>query len=62
MVTLTLTNKNIEEDIIVDSIFSLTINLYVSSIKEKVNEANTSAKLVINLDSYSKIILAGNSY
>ena len=62
MATLTLTNKNIEGDIIVDSIFSLTINLYVSSIKEKVNEANTSAKLVINLDSYSKIILAGNSY
>ena len=62
MVTLTLTNKNIEEDIIVDSIFSLTINLYVSSIKEKVNEANTSAKFGINLDSYSKIILVGNSY
>jgi hypothetical protein len=62
VVTLTLTNKNIEEDIIVDSIFSLTINLYVSSIKEKVNEANTSAKFGINLDSYSKIILAGNSY
>ena len=62
MVTLTLTNKNIEEDIIVDSIFSLTINLYVSSIKEKVNEANTSAKFGINLDSYLKIILAGNSY
>ena len=62
MVTLTLTNKNIEEDIIVDSIFSLTINLYVSSIKEKVNEANTSAKFGINLDSYSKIILDGNSY
>ena len=62
MVTLTLTNKNIEEDIIVDSIFSLTINLYVSSIKEKVNEANTSAKFGINLDSYSNIILAGNSY
>ena len=47
MVTLTLTNKNIEGDIIVDSIFSLTINLCVSSIKEKVNEANTSAKFVI---------------
>ena len=62
MVTLTLTNKNIEEDIIVDSIFSLTINLYVSSIKEKVNEANTSAKFAINLDSYSKIILDRDSY
>ena len=62
MVTLTLTNKNIEGDIIVDNIFSLSINLCVSSIKGKVNEANTSAKFVINLDSYSKIILAGNSY
>ena len=62
MVTLTLANKNIEGDIIVDSIFSLTINLCVSSIKGKVNEANTSAKFAINLDSYSKIILDRDSY
>jgi len=62
VVTLILTNKNIEGDIIVGSIFSQTINLCVSSIKGKANEANTSAKFGINLDSYSKIILAGNSY
>ena len=42
--------------------YTLTINLVGSSIKVKVNEANTSAKFGINLDSYSKIILAGNSY
>ena len=42
--------------------YTLTINLVGSSIKGKVNEANTSAKLAINLDSYSKIILDRDSY
>ena len=55
VVTLTLTNQDIEGDIIVDSISSLTINLVGSSIKGKINEANTAAKLAINLDSDSKI-------
>ena len=62
VVTLTLTNQDIEGDIIVDSISSLTINLVCSSIKGKINEANTAAKLAINLDSDSKITLTGNSY
>ena len=62
VVTLTLTNQDIEGDIIVDSISSLTINLVGSSIKGKINEANTAAKLAINLDSDSKISLTGNSY
>ena len=62
VVTLTLTNQDIEGDIIVDSISSLTINLVGSSIKGKINEANTAAKLAINLDSDSKITLTGNSY
>ena len=62
VVTLTLTNQDIEGDIIVDSISSLTINLVGSSIKGKINEANTAAKLAINLDSNSKITLTGNSY
>ena len=61
VVTLTLTNQDIEGDIIVDSISSLTINLVGSSIKGKINEANTAAKLAINLDSNSKITLTGNS-
>ena len=42
--------------------YILTINLVGSSIKGKVNEANTSAKFAINLDSYSKIILDRDSY
>ena len=42
--------------------YTLTINLVGSSIKGKVNEANTSAKFAINLDSYSKIILDRDSY
>ena len=62
VVTLTLTNQDIEGDIIVDSVSSLTINLVGSSIKGKINEANTAAKLAINLDSDSKITLTGNSY
>ena len=62
VVTLTLTNQDIEGDIIVDSISSLTLNLIGSSIKGKINTANTAAKLAINLDSDSKITLTGNSY
>ena len=42
--------------------YTLTINLVGSSIKGKVNEANTAAKFAIKLDSYSKIILDRNSY
>ena len=62
VVTLTLTNQDIEGDIIVDSISSLTINLIGSNIKGKINEANTAAKLAINVDADSKITLTGNSY
>ena len=50
----TLTNQDIEGDIIINSISSLTINLVGSSIKGKVNEANTAAKFDINLDSDRK--------
>ena len=58
----TLTNQDIEGDIIINSISSLTINLVGSSIKVKINEDNTAAKLAINLDSDSKIIFTVNSY
>ena len=50
----TLKKQDIEEDIIIDS---LTINLVGSSIKGKVNEANTAAKFDINLDSNRKWFL-----
>ena len=43
----TLTNQDTEGDIIINSIFSLTINLVGSSIKEKINEVNTAVKFAI---------------
>ena len=58
----TLTNQDIEGDIIINSISSLTINLIGSSIKGKINEVNTAVKFAINLDSDSKIIFTVNSY
>jgi len=58
----TLTNQDIEGDIIINSISSLTINLVGSSIKEKINEVNTAVKFAINSDSDSKIIFTVNSY
>ena len=57
----TLTNQDIEGNIIIDSISSLTINLIGSSIKGKINEVNTAFKFAINLDSDSKIIFTVNS-
>ena len=57
----TLTNQDIEGDIIINSISSLTINLIGSSIKGKINEVNTAFKFAINLDSDSKIIFTVNS-
>ena len=58
----TLTNQDIEGEIIINSISSLTINLIGSSIKGKINEVNTAFKFAINLDSDSKIIFTVNSY
>ena len=46
----TLTNQDIEGNIIIDSISSLTINLIGSSIKGKINEVNTAFKFAINLE------------
>ena len=62
VVTLTLTNQDIEGDIVVDSVSSLTINLIGSTITGKINEGNTAAKVSISLDEDSSIILTGNSY
>ena len=60
--TFTLTNQDIEGDIIVGSTSSLTINLVNSSIKGTINGDKTAAKLAIVLDSDSSITLTGNSY
>ena len=62
IVTLTLTNQDIEGDIIVDTYSGLTINLIGSTITGKINEANTAAKISIILDEDSSIILTGNSF
>jgi hypothetical protein len=61
-VTLTLTNQNIEGNIIVGSTSSLTINLVNSSIKGTINGDKTASSLSISLDSDSSITLTGNSY
>ena len=62
VVTLTLTNQDIEGDIVVDAYSGLTINLIGSTITGKINSANTAAKIAISLDQDSSIILTGNSY
>ena len=61
-VTLTLTNQDIEGDLIVDSISSLTINMVNSSIKGKINTDKVSSTVAVNLDADSTITLTGNSY
>ena len=62
VVTLTLTNQDIEGDIVIDSISGLTLNLISSTIRGKINNANTAAKLAITLDEDSQITLTGDSY
>ena len=62
IVTLTLTNQDIEGDIVVDGYSALTLNLVDSTITGKINAANTAAKIAITLDEDSSIILTGNSY
>ena len=62
LVTLTLTNQDIEGDIVIDSVSGLTLNLIGSTIKGKINNANTAAKLAITLDEDSQITLTSNSY
>ena len=62
VVTLTLINQDIEGDIVIDSVSGLTLNLISSTIKGKINNANTAAKLSITLDEDSQITLTGDSY
>ena len=61
-VTLTLTNQNIEGDLVVDASSSLAVTMVNSSIKGKINNSKNSATISITLDSASKITLTGNSY
>ena len=61
-VTMTLTNQNIEGNIVVDSISGLTLTLVKSTIKGTINTAKSAAILSITLDADSTITLTGNSY
>ena len=61
-VTMTLTNQDIEGDIVVGSSSSLTLTLVNSSIKGTINADKTASKLDISLDADSTITLTGNSY
>ena len=62
IVTLSLINQDIVGDFVVDANSGLTINMVGSSIKGKINSANTAAKIDITLDSESSITLTGDSY
>ena len=62
IVTLTLTNQDIEGDFVVDANSGLIINLIGASITGKINAANTAAKIEINLDKDSTIELTGDSF
>ena len=57
----TLKNQNIEGDLVLDEISSLTIDLQSSSIKGTINSGKKAMKLAISLDSQSKIYLTGDS-
>ena len=61
-VTMTLTDQEIEGDIVVGSSSSLTLTLVNSSIKGKINNAKTAGTLAITLDADSEITLTGDSY
>ena len=59
---LTLTNQNIEGDLITDADSSLSIILKNSNIKGKINPTNTAKFVTIVLDRTSSITITGNSY
>jgi hypothetical protein len=63
VVTLNLKNQNIEGDFVVDAYSGLTIKLTESStLKGKINNGKTAAKIEIIIDSTSSIELTGDSY
>ena len=61
-VILTLTNQNIEGDLITDSVSSLSITLKNSNIKGKINPSNTAKFISIILDKTSSITITGDSF
>lgn len=62
-VTLNMTNQEVNGNIIVDNISTLTMNLSQSSnYTGTINSANTAKSITLKLDSTSKITLTGDSY
>ena len=63
VVTLNLTNQNINGNIVVDSISTLTMNMSNNSYYEgKINTDNTAKEITLKLDKTSKIKLTGDTY
>ncbi|MBO6145779.1 MAG: hypothetical protein J6O62_03180 [Bacilli bacterium] len=63
VVTLNLTNQNINGNIVVDSISKLTMNMSNNSYYEgKINTDNTAKEITLKLDKTSKIKLTGDTY
>ena len=62
IVTLNLKNQDIDGNIFVDSISTLTMNMNKSSFEGAINTDNTAKSVTIKLDSSSKLKLTANSY
>ncbi len=61
-VTMNLKDEDIEGNMEVDDISSLTLNLTNSTLKTTINNNNTAKSIKLKLSSNSKIILTGDSY
>ena len=62
VVTLNLTNQEVDGNIYVDSISTLTMNMVKSSFIGEINKDNTAKSITIKLDSSSRIKLTSDSY
>ena len=62
VVTLNLTNQEIEGNIVVDSISKLTVNLTSSSVFKGTINSNNGGEVALTLDKTSSITLTGNTY
>ena len=61
-VTMNLKDEDIEGNMEIDDISSLTLNLTNSALKTTINNNNTAKSIKLKLSSNSKIILTGDSY
>ena len=62
VVTLNLTSQEVDGNIYVDSISTLTMNMTKSNFVGAINTDNTAKEITLKLDSTSKIKLTANSY